>query len=49
MWQWLKRQIANYDLWCQQMGLTAGQKRRCVPYRSEYQSSPIEAERQAED
>ncbi len=33
--KWLKRVIARYDAWCEELGLTPDKKRSCVPYKSE--------------
>lgn len=35
MWQWLKKQVARYDRWCENMGLTPDKKRSGVPYRQD--------------
>ncbi|EGA69963.1 hypothetical protein VISI1226_07737 [Vibrio sinaloensis DSM 21326] len=35
MIDWFKRLLAKYDAWCLSMGLTAENKRSCVPYRSD--------------
>jgi hypothetical protein len=35
MWRWFKYWLNRYDNWCQQMGLTPAQRRRCVAYREE--------------
>ncbi|MEH0673782.1 DUF5363 family protein [Vibrio scophthalmi] len=35
MWKRLKHWLERYDAWCHSMGLTLGQKRSCVPYRSD--------------
>ncbi|MGD8109791.1 DUF5363 family protein [Vibrio sp. NTOU-M3] len=36
---WLKQLLRKYDAWCVSMGLTPENKRSCVPYRSEPDSS----------
>ncbi|WP_206355575.1 DUF5363 family protein [Vibrio maerlii] len=33
--KWLKRVIARYDAWCEELGLTPDKKRSCVPYKAE--------------
>lgn len=38
MWMILKRWIRRYDQWCRELGLTAEQRRSCVPYRKEPES-----------
>ncbi|MEI8634351.1 DUF5363 family protein [Vibrio sp. PP-XX7] len=35
MWARLKHWIQRYDQWCRELGLTAEQRRSCVPYRKE--------------
>ncbi|USD31973.1 MULTISPECIES: DUF5363 family protein [Vibrio] len=35
MMSWFKQWVAQYDAWCQSMGLTPENKRSCVPYRTD--------------
>ncbi|MFV0576220.1 MAG: hypothetical protein ACK5NC_12535 [Vibrio sp.] len=34
---WMKHWLARYDAWCEELGLTPENKRRCCAYRSEEQ------------
>lgn len=43
MFGWIKVWIKKYDKWCEELGLTPENKRRCVPHRRDPQRQQTES------